>query len=141
MFHFFIAFILLWRSDVLLKKYATVKACECLFEEISKWPSLLKTKSASTEKLITRAKWAQAVYPKRTVCLPRSMALYSLLVLYGADAKLCFGVRIDPPRVFHAWVEVDKQPVTDDKHRIFEYKPLLIFHSKEMSRFEKRIQL
>lgn len=135
MIRFLIAFILLWRSDVLLRKYGTTEASNRLFQDVEKWSFLLtrfRIRSNDVENIVSKAKVAQMLYPRKTECLPRSLALCSMLLLYGIKANMLVGVRVDPPRSFHAWVEIDKNPITDDKERIFEYKAFFKLPSKEI---------
>ena len=49
--------------------------------------------------------------PVRSKCLPRSLALWTMLQRAGIDATLRIGMRTDGSAEAHAWVEHDGGPV------------------------------
>ncbi|MEO5839685.1 MAG: lasso peptide biosynthesis B2 protein [Acidimicrobiales bacterium] len=49
--------------------------------------------------------------PVRSRCLPRSLALWTMLQRAGIDATLRIGMRTDGSAEAHAWVEHDGSPV------------------------------
>ena len=49
--------------------------------------------------------------PVRSKCLPRSLALWTMLQRAGLDATLRIGMRTDGSGEAHAWVEHDGHPV------------------------------
>jgi hypothetical protein len=55
---------------------------------------------------------ACVLYPKRVLCLQRSVATSLLLSRHGIAARLVIGVRLLPFKS-HAWVEVNGAPVND----------------------------
>jgi hypothetical protein len=63
---------------------------------------------------------------QRTVCLPRSLATYTLLQACGAQPRLIVGVT-SQPFSSHAWVELGGTPVGDAEMggRHYQYRPIL----------------
>lgn len=63
---------------------------------------------------------ACAWYPKRTLCLQRSVVTTCLLRSYGIPARMVLGAQKLPFRA-HAWVEVDGRPVNEraNVHEIY----------------------
>jgi transglutaminase-like putative cysteine protease len=59
----------------------------------------------------------------RADCLPRSLALTSLLRRRGIDAEICFGVEKFPFRA-HAWVEAGGLVINDTPNGIRRYTVL-----------------
>jgi hypothetical protein len=51
-------------------------------------------------------------YPRRALCLQRSIATALLMRRHGIQARLVLGARLVPFKA-HAWVEVDRIPVND----------------------------
>lgn len=122
------ALYLLWQSNHLLRQHGTMAAVNRLSIKIKPVQG-----QASLERLIKFSKIAQSLYPRAITCLPRSMALWGLLSSYQFPAVLCVGARREPPVFFHAWVEVDDRPVTDDANLIFEYHKLVTIPSDGQS--------
>lgn len=60
------------------------------------------------------------------VCLPKSIALKSLLAVWGVESDLCVGVASDGPNGFHAhaWVEVGKIAVNDTDDVVFRFSSI-----------------
>ena len=52
--------------------------------------------------------------PVRSKCLPRSLALWTMLQRAGIDATLRIGMRTDGSGEAHAWVECDGAPVGEE---------------------------
>lgn len=63
---------------------------------------------------------ASVCYPKRVLCLQRSMVTTCLLRRYGVPAKMVMGGRAVPVKA-HAWTEVDGMAINErrDVHRIY----------------------
>lgn len=51
-------------------------------------------------------------YPGRVACLEVSLTAVLAAALLGRRIDWCFGTAVDP-QTFHAWIEVDGEPVTD----------------------------
>lgn len=56
---------------------------------------------------------ATAVYPGRSLCLEQSVATAALLRWRGIDAHVRLAVQ-HYPFAAHAWVEIDRRPVTEE---------------------------
>ena len=52
--------------------------------------------------------------PVQSKCLPRSLALWTMLQRAGIDATLRIGMRTDGSGEAHAWVECDGAPVGEE---------------------------
>lgn len=80
--------------------------------------------------LIARVEWAvrrAAIWQgRRTVCLHKSIATYSLLRAYRARPRLIIGVT-SRPFSSHSWVEIDGTPVGDPEMagRHYHYRPVM----------------
>jgi Transglutaminase-like superfamily len=66
---------------------------------------------------------AAAFFPGRAVCLEQSLALYVLLRRRGVPAELRLGVQVYPFYA-HAWVELNGQPVNEDRETVEKLRPL-----------------
>lgn len=66
---------------------------------------------------------AGALFPGRARCLEQSLALTRLLRLRGIPAELRFGVR-PHPFAAHAWVEVEGEPLLEDRERLSTFEPV-----------------
>jgi hypothetical protein len=118
--------------DQLLKKKGTNVACHTIIKVINNIRKItvkfriFKCKT-SVQTLVMRGKWAQTVYYRQALCLPRSISLMAYLLLNGVNAEMHIGFRMEPPRLFHAWVEVEGEPINDLKERVFEYVTLVTY--------------
>ncbi|HVT03012.1 MAG TPA: lasso peptide biosynthesis B2 protein [Thermoanaerobaculia bacterium] len=65
-------------------------------------------------------------FPVRLSCLPRALALRTLLRFAGWDARLRIGVQKESTEVFsgHAWVEVESVVVLDTTANVAHYHAL-----------------
>ena len=75
---------------------------------------------STVERICDALEVACVLYPTRTRCLRRSVALAAMLRQSGADAHLNFGFRTDP-YVGHAWVDIDGTPVGEDVEWLGDY--------------------
>ncbi len=66
---------------------------------------------------------AAAFFPGRAVCLEQSLALYLLLRRRGVPAELRLGVQAYPFYA-HAWVELDGEPVNEDRETVDKFRAL-----------------
>lgn len=66
---------------------------------------------------------AAAFFPGRAVCLEQSLALYLLLRRRGVSAELKLGVQTYPFYA-HAWVELDGEPVNEDREVADKFRTL-----------------
>jgi hypothetical protein len=66
---------------------------------------------------------AAAFFPGRAVCLEQSLALYVLLRRRGVPAELRVGVQVYPFHA-HAWVELDGEPVNEDRELVEKFRAL-----------------
>ena len=66
---------------------------------------------------------AAAFFPGRAVCLEQSLALYVLLRRRGVPAELRVGVQVYPFHA-HAWVELDGEPVNEDREVVEKFRAL-----------------
>ncbi|HET6232338.1 MAG TPA: lasso peptide biosynthesis B2 protein [Longimicrobiaceae bacterium] len=66
---------------------------------------------------------AAAFFPGRAVCLEQSLALYVLLRRRGVPAQLALGVQ-PYPFTAHAWVELDGEPVNEDRETVDKFQRL-----------------
>jgi hypothetical protein len=70
--------------------------------------------SPRTEKAEAMARTVDAVarrLPVRSKCLPRSLALWTMLQRAGIDTSLRIGMRTDGSGEAHAWLERDGSPI------------------------------
>ena len=63
---------------------------------------------------------ACTLFFKRSTCMHRSAALVRLLRRAGIDARMVFGVRVEPYRG-HAWVELDGVAIGEDPESLSPY--------------------
>ncbi|HET6764919.1 MAG TPA: lasso peptide biosynthesis B2 protein [Longimicrobiaceae bacterium] len=73
------------------------------------------------ERTAYRVAVAAAFFPGRAVCLEQSLALYVLLRRRGVPAELALGVQ-PYPFTAHAWVEVDGEPVNEDRETVDKFQ-------------------
>lgn len=66
---------------------------------------------------------AAAFFPGRAVCLEQSLSLYVLLRRRGVPAQLKLGVQAYPFYA-HAWVELDGEPVNEDREVVEKFQPM-----------------
>jgi transglutaminase-like putative cysteine protease len=66
---------------------------------------------------------AAAFFPGRAVCLEQSLALFVLLRRRGVPAALRLGVQAYPFYA-HAWVELDGEPVNEDREVVEKFRAL-----------------
>ena len=66
---------------------------------------------------------AAAFFPGRAVCLEQSLSLYLLLRARGVAAELRIGVQVYPFYA-HAWVELDGEPVNEDREIVAKFRTL-----------------
>lgn len=72
-------------------------------------------RSVSTDvvsKVCEALNYACALYPKRVLCLQRSVVATSLLRSHGVAAHMLMGAQKVPFKA-HAWVEVDGYPINE----------------------------
>lgn len=67
--------------------------------------------------------FACVFYPKRVLCLQRSVATTLLLRRYGLSAEMVIGAQTLPFRS-HAWVEINNEVVNDKPYMLELYRPL-----------------
>jgi hypothetical protein len=62
--------------------------------------------------LVAAVRHAGRWWPGRVACLETSLAAHLAAALLGRELTWCVGVRFSPPpTAFHAWAELDGQPV------------------------------
>jgi hypothetical protein len=67
---------------------------------------------------------AVGIVPSQVTCLPRSLAVWSLLKRWGVESSLRIGVRRAGSNfAAHSWIEVDGNPVTDPETVIQQFEP------------------
>jgi hypothetical protein len=62
-------------------------------------------------------------YPKRVMCLQRSVATTLFLRRYGIGAEMVIGAQMLPLKS-HAWVELNGKVINDKPYMLEIYKPL-----------------
>jgi hypothetical protein len=78
---------------------------------------------AEVERAAYHVAVAAAFFPGRAVCLEQSLALYLLLRRRGVPAELRLGVQVYPFYA-HAWVELDGEPVNEDRETVEKFRAL-----------------
>lgn len=134
-----VALIILWRSDMAIRRYGAAKGFRLIVARTRRWKRWInrffhtrhgKT-SSQIAKLVARAKWAHTIYHSRALCLPRSLSMGCFLVLNGVDdVRIRIGVHRYPPRLFHAWVEVGGEVIGDGQTWVPDYVPIMEFYSR-----------
>ncbi len=79
--------------------------------------------AAEVERAAYHVAVAAAFFPGRAVCLEQSLALYLLLRRRGVTAELRLGVQAYPFYA-HAWVELDGEPVNEDRETVDRFRAL-----------------
>jgi hypothetical protein len=75
-------------------------------------------------RLLSAFRSSQQVLPSLDQCLPRSLALATLLSRRGIAVQLCFGVAL-PPFAAHCWVERDGVVLGDSVDVVRNFVPIL----------------
>lgn len=85
--------------------------------------SSVKGSSRSATELCHATDLACVLYPKRVMCLQRSVATTLLLRRYGIKAEMVIGAQLLPFKS-HAWVEINGTVVNDKPYMLEIYRPL-----------------
>jgi len=77
----------------------------------------------SADELCHAIDLACVFYPKRVMCLQRSVATTLFLRRYGIGAEMVIGAQMLPFKS-HAWVELNGKVINDKPYMLEIYKPL-----------------
>jgi hypothetical protein len=114
------AFIGLATVDFLLKCVSFT----ALYQLVKQWPvSVSAPGPSAVDDIIEGVRKAMTWYPKRAMCLQRSVVTVCLLRASGINAQLIIGCQ-KLPFLMHAWVEVDGE-VVDEKQRVQQIHQVL----------------
>jgi hypothetical protein len=83
----------------------------------------VKGSSRSSTELCHAMDLACVFYPKRVMCLQRSVATTLLLRRHGIKAEMVIGAQLLPFKS-HAWVEINRAVVNDKPYMLEIYRPL-----------------
>jgi len=104
--------------DVFLQRRASFSA---LYERVRSIPVASQDAPlCATERVIAAINEACIWYPKRALCLQRSVVAVTLLRSLGVPAKFVYGVQQLPFKA-HAWVDVEGKVVNDRQEVEQEY--------------------
>jgi len=114
--------LLFWFMDIVLR-FVSVERLLKILNGVASW-SVAADRDTLTRR-VTRAVWfVRAVdWRQRPECLPRSLAMYALLVIGGQTPVFTVGVK-RYPFAAHAWVALDGRVVTDHESEHAGYQPL-----------------
>jgi hypothetical protein len=82
---------------------------------VARFRRALARQDASVDEALSALSAAYRVsrgYPGRVACLETSLTAVLTAAIRGRRIDWCFGTAVDP-QTFHAWIEVDGEPVTD----------------------------
>lgn len=82
-----------------------------------------RNKLPSADELCHAMDLACVFYPKRVMCLQRSVATTLFLRRYGIRAEVVIGAQMVPFKS-HAWVELNGKVINDKPYILEIYKPL-----------------
>jgi len=92
--------------------YLKLVGFNSLLTRVQRYPTKLSSSRSDVVSNIAALDQAQIYYPKKQMCLQRSVALTMLLRAKGHAAQMVIGAQPYPAKA-HAWVEVDNQVIGD----------------------------
>lgn len=110
--------LLFWKALFGLAAFDTLhlgQSFRRLHKYVSRWSLREKTPSDdSVQRVCQAVNYACVLYPKRVLCLQRSVVTTCLLRACGVPAQMIVGAQILPFKA-HAWTEVNGVPVNEPR--------------------------